>query len=155
ACCSSAPRRRRKRRLPTPLSSAAARTCTTPARPASSSSSPRKAWPKASAASPASPAAAPCRRCRGPACSSEGLTGMLNCKPEEVRTRVEGLLDEVKKLQGQLKKGAAGDLNSAGDTLLAQAADIGGAKVIVGEIPAAPKEQIRGQLDRLRQKAKS
>ncbi len=85
----------------------------------------------------------------------EELTGELNCKPEEVGARVEGLLDEVKKLQAQLKKGAAGDLNSAGDQLFAQAADVGGAKVIVGEVPAAPVEQIRTQLDRLRQKAKS
>jgi alanyl-tRNA synthetase len=84
----------------------------------------------------------------------EELTGKLNCKPEEVGARVEGLLDEVKKLQGQLKKGAAGDLNSAGDQLLAQATEVGGAKVIVGEVPGAPVEQIRTQLDRLRQKAK-
>ncbi|HEY7159129.1 MAG TPA: DHHA1 domain-containing protein, partial [Gemmataceae bacterium] len=33
--------------------------------------------------------------------------------------------------------------------------EAGGAKVIVGEMPAAPVEQIRQQLDRLREKAKS
>jgi alanyl-tRNA synthetase len=85
----------------------------------------------------------------------DSLGARLNCKPEEVAARVESLQEEVKKLQAQLKKGAAGDLNSAGDRLLAEAKDVGGAKVIVGEVPAAPVEQLRQQMDRLRQKAKS
>jgi alanyl-tRNA synthetase len=85
----------------------------------------------------------------------EGLCGRLNCKPEELLGRVEALQEEVKKLQGQLKKGAAGDLAGAGDRLLSEAADVGGAKVIVGEMPAAPEEQIGQQVDRLRQKAGS
>lgn len=85
----------------------------------------------------------------------EDLTGMLNCKADDVRQRVEGLVEEVKKLQAQLKKGASSDLNGAGDQLLAQAKEIGGVKVLVGELPAAPADQIRTQLDRLRQKAKS
>ncbi len=85
----------------------------------------------------------------------EDLCGRLNCKPEELAGRVEALQEEVKKLQGQLRKGTAGDLAGAGDRLLAQAADVGGAKIIVGEMPAAPVEQMRQQLDRLRQKAGS
>ena len=59
----------------------------------------------------------------------------------------------MKALLTQLKKGVAGDLNSAGDALFAAAKAVGGAKVIVGEVPAAGVEQIRTQLDRLRQKA--
>jgi alanyl-tRNA synthetase len=35
--------------------------------------------------------------------------------------------------------------------LLAAAVDIGGAKVIVGEMPAGPDEQIRAQIDRIKQ----
>jgi alanyl-tRNA synthetase len=85
----------------------------------------------------------------------EGLCARLNCKPEELDSRVEALQEEVKKLQTQLRKGAAGDLAASGDRLLAEAADVGGAKVIVGEMPAAPVEQMRQQLDRLRQKAGS
>src|SRR5262245_6925788 len=84
----------------------------------------------------------------------EEVAGALSCKPDEVGGRVSALLDEVKKLQSQLKKGAASDLNSAGDQLLAQAADVNGAKVVVGEVPAAAMEQMRTQMDRLRQKAK-
>jgi alanyl-tRNA synthetase len=85
----------------------------------------------------------------------DGLTRTLNCKPEEVASRVELLQAEIKKLESALKKGAASDLNSAGDSLLAGAATVGGAKVIVGEVPAAPSEQMRTQIDRLRQKAGS
>jgi alanyl-tRNA synthetase len=83
----------------------------------------------------------------------DGLAGTLNCKPDEVTARVEGLQEEIKKLKTDLRKGTAGDLNSAGDTLLSKAQEVGGAKLIVGEVPAAPVEQMRTQMDRLRQKA--
>jgi alanyl-tRNA synthetase len=83
------------------------------------------------------------------------LSARLTCKPDELAARVEALQEEVKKLQGQLKKGAAGDLAGAGDRLLAEAVEVGGAKVIIGEMPAAPVEQMRQQLDRLRHKAGS
>jgi alanyl-tRNA synthetase len=83
------------------------------------------------------------------------LTARLNCKADELSARVEALQEEVKKLQGQLKKGAAGDLAGAGDRLLASAAEANGARIIVGEVPAAPVDQLRAQADRLRQKAKS
>src|SRR5262249_56295605 len=47
------------------------------------------------------------------------------------------------------------ELQGTADKLLANAADVRGAKVIVGEVPAGPEEQIRQQVDRLRQKAGS
>src|SRR5207253_6896144 len=83
------------------------------------------------------------------------LSGRFNCRPEEVPGRVEALQEEVKKLQQQLKKGTAGDLQSAADRLLAGAIEVNGAKVIAGEMPAAPVEQLQQQADRLRQKAGS
>jgi alanyl-tRNA synthetase len=85
----------------------------------------------------------------------DDLTARFNCKPEDVPKRVEALQDEIKKLQAQLKKGVAGDINSAADKLLAAAAEVNGAKVIVGEMPPAPMDQMRAQVDRLRQKGKS
>jgi alanyl-tRNA synthetase len=85
----------------------------------------------------------------------DDLTGRLSCKPEELAGRLEALQDELKKAQAQLKKGAATDLAGAGDRLLASAVEVGGSKVIVGEVPAAPDDQLRQQLDRLRQKAGS
>ena len=83
------------------------------------------------------------------------LTGRFNCKPEDVPLRIDAMQDEIKKLQQQLKKGAAGDLLSAADKLLSQAATVNGATVIVGEMPAGPEEQMRNQIDRLKQKAGS
>ena len=83
------------------------------------------------------------------------LGGRLNCKPEDIAARVEVLQEEVKQLHTQLKKGAAHDLAGAADKLLDSASEIGGAKIIIGEMPAGPVEQMRAQVDRLRQKAKS
>jgi alanyl-tRNA synthetase len=83
------------------------------------------------------------------------LTGRFNCKPEELPARVAALQDEVKKLQQQLKKSAAVDLQSSADKLLASATDLNGAKLIIGEMPSGPDEAIRQQVDRLRQKAGS
>jgi alanyl-tRNA synthetase len=83
------------------------------------------------------------------------LSGRLNCKPEELPGRIEALQEEIKKLQAQLKKGTAGDLAGVADQLLAAATDVNGAKIVVGAMPAAPVEQMRQQLDRIRQKAKS
>jgi alanyl-tRNA synthetase len=83
------------------------------------------------------------------------LAGSFNCKPDDLPARIEALQQEVKKLNQQLKKGAASDLHSAGDRLLDGATEVGGVRVIVGELPAAPEEQIRQQVDRLRQKAAS
>src|SRR5450755_568600 len=85
----------------------------------------------------------------------DNLSARFNCKPDEVPARIESMQEELKKLQTQLKKGAAGDAASAADKLLAEAQDFGGVKLIVGEMPAAPTEQMRTQMDRLRQKAKS
>jgi alanyl-tRNA synthetase len=83
------------------------------------------------------------------------LTGRFRCQPEDLVARVQGLDEEIKKLQQQLKKGAAGDLQSAADKLLGGAVEVNGAKIVVGEMPAGPDEQMRQQLDRLRQKAGS
>jgi alanyl-tRNA synthetase len=83
------------------------------------------------------------------------LLDRFRCKPEDLLTRVDALDQEIKKLQQQLKKGSAGDLGTAADKLLADSVEVKGARVIVGEIPAGPEEQVRQQLDRLRQKAGS
>ncbi len=83
------------------------------------------------------------------------LAGSFRCKADELPARVAGLQEEMKKLQAQLKKGAAGDLASVGDRLLASALDVNGAKIVVGEVPAMPEDALRTQMDRLRQKAGS
>ncbi len=85
----------------------------------------------------------------------DDLLTRFNCKPEELPARIEALQDEVKKLQNQLKKGTSTDLAGAADKLFAAATKLGTAHVIVGEMPAAPIDAMRTQLDRLRQKAKT
>jgi alanyl-tRNA synthetase len=84
-----------------------------------------------------------------------GLTARLHCEPKDVASRVEALQEEIKKLQQQLRKGAAGDLTGAADRLFDSATQVNGARVIVGEMPAGPDDQMRNQVDRLRQKAGS
>ncbi|MFO0928325.1 MAG: alanine--tRNA ligase [Gemmataceae bacterium] len=83
------------------------------------------------------------------------LAEKFQCKPEELPARVDALQQQLDKLQAQLKKGAAADLTATTDKLFATAETVGAARVIVGEIPAVPLDQVRAQLDRLRQKAKS
>ena len=83
------------------------------------------------------------------------LAARLSCKPEDAVQRIEALQDEIKKLQQTLKKGVATDLAGGADKLLADASEVAGAKIIVGELPSGADEQIRQQLDRLRQKAGS
>src|SRR5205814_9904302 len=53
------------------------------------------------------------------------------------------------------RKGTADVLQGAADRLLADAVEVNGAKVVVGEMPAGPVEQMQQQADRLRQKAGS
>jgi alanyl-tRNA synthetase len=83
------------------------------------------------------------------------LTARFNCSLIELPKRVEVLQEQVKALQKQLQKGSTGDLNSAADKVLADAKDVKGAKLVVGEVPSGPIDVMRGQIDRLRQKAGS
>jgi alanyl-tRNA synthetase len=85
----------------------------------------------------------------------DDLSGRFNCKPEEVFSRIESLQEEVKKLQQQIKKGTAGDLQAAADKLFSSSVEVNGARIIAGEMPPGPIEQMQQQADRLRQKAGS
>lgn len=83
------------------------------------------------------------------------LLDRFRCTPADLPERIERLTDEVKRLQHQLKKGASADLAGTVDRLLDQAQNVGGVKVVVGELPAAPDEAVRTQVDRVKQKAGS
>ena len=85
----------------------------------------------------------------------EKLGQLLKATPDELETRVQKLIDENKKLKAQLKKGTGSDLKSVSQKLLDDALSAGSAKVIVGELPTASVELIRGQIDWLRQKTGS
>jgi alanyl-tRNA synthetase len=83
------------------------------------------------------------------------LAGRFHCQPADLPKRIEGLQEEVKKLQQQLKKGVSSDLTGTVDKMLAEAKDVNGVKIIIGELPAASDDAIRQQVDRLRSKAPS
>jgi alanyl-tRNA synthetase len=83
------------------------------------------------------------------------LTGRFQCKPTDLPARVEALQDEVKKLKAQIAKGQAADLTGVVDKLLADAPTVGGAKVVVGRLPGGTVDQVRVQIDRVRQSAGS
>jgi alanyl-tRNA synthetase len=85
----------------------------------------------------------------------DGMATQLKCRPDEVPARVEALVRELDKLRAQVRKGASSDLASVVDRLLEEAPTVGATRIIVGEVPAVPMEQLRQQVDRLRQKAKS
>ncbi|MEO2092071.1 MAG: DHHA1 domain-containing protein [Gemmataceae bacterium] len=85
----------------------------------------------------------------------DDLTARFQCKPEELPARVDALQDEVKKLKAQIAKGLAADLTGVVDKLLADAADVNGSKVVVGRLPGGTVDQVRTQIDRVRQKCPS
>src|SRR5262249_19532995 len=83
------------------------------------------------------------------------LSGEVNCPPGGGGARIGAVQGESKKRQQAHKEGTAGDLHGAADRLLAEAAEVNGAKVIAGVMPSAPQEQMLQAVDRLRQKAGS
>lgn len=83
------------------------------------------------------------------------LTAGFQCQVQELPTRVAALQDEVKKLKTQLAKNAAADLAGAVDKLLAEATVVNGTTIVIGQIPNAPNDTVRGQIDRIRQKVGS
>jgi alanyl-tRNA synthetase len=79
------------------------------------------------------------------------LTVRFQCRPEELPARIEALQEQVKKLDVQLKKGAAAGLAAEIDKLLAAAPTVGGAMLIVGRLPAGtPGDAVRDQIDRIK-----
>ena len=77
----------------------------------------------------------------------------LTCRLEDVPQRIEALVEELKKLKSGAGKAAVGDLQSAFDKLLDGASKVGDVLVLGGIVPAAPVDQLRAQMDRIRTKA--
>ena len=79
------------------------------------------------------------------------LAAKFQCPPGQLPARVQALQDEVKKLQAQVKKGQSGDVAGTVDKLLAEAVELNGTTVVVGELPGATVDLARAQIDRVRQ----
>ncbi len=77
----------------------------------------------------------------------------LSCQTQEIPARIEALQEELSRLHQHARTTATADLRSSADRLFSTAPSLDGVKVIVGEIPAAPAEQIRELIDRLRDQA--
>ncbi|MCS6987958.1 MAG: alanine--tRNA ligase [Chloroherpetonaceae bacterium] len=84
------------------------------------------------------------------------LKRMLNAQSEEeIPAKIEKLLDEKKALEKQLEKLRAEVAAAQLDSLLNQAAEIGGAKVLATEVRAASADELRLMGEALRGKIKS
>jgi alanyl-tRNA synthetase len=81
------------------------------------------------------------------------MSRTLKVPAEEVASRLETLLEENKKLKKQIQAGPAVDLTGATQQLLDQAIKLGSATVVIGELPAAPVDKLRTQIDWIRKKA--
>jgi len=71
--------------------------------------------------------------------------------PEELPERVESLAKEIRQLKKQAAAGPRADGPSV-EQLIAGAADVGGVKVVIAEVPGGPNE-LRQLIDQLRRKA--
>jgi alanyl-tRNA synthetase len=89
------------------------------------------------------------------AATLDGLAERFHSKREDVPALVDSLTDENKKLQQQLEQMTAALLQTVADGLFAAAEPVNGSRVIVGQLPGGAIEQVRQQVDRLRQKAGS
>ncbi len=77
---------------------------------------------------------------------------VLKVPAGEVDDRIEALLKEVRQLKKQLAAGAKG-VGVSAEGLLAEAAEVGGTKIIVAEVPDAGPPMMRQLIDQLRRKA--
>jgi alanyl-tRNA synthetase len=81
----------------------------------------------------------------------------LSVSPEDAPRRIAALQDEVRQLKKKLQSGGGGgaDPITAAGKLLDEATDVGGGKVVVGEIPLASEEQLRNAMDWLKTRTSS
>ncbi len=79
---------------------------------------------------------------------------LLNVAPLDAPSRVESMLADLKQMERQLaERKKAGPLSA--DDFLAQGEEIGGAKIVVAEIPGGNANLMRQLIDQIRQKATS
>jgi len=75
---------------------------------------------------------------------------------DQLKERVAWVLEDNRKLKMQLQSGpVAADLAGATQQLYEKAERIGEAVVVVGELPPAPAEKLRAQMDWLKKKSAS
>ncbi|MFQ5422452.1 MAG: alanine--tRNA ligase [Phycisphaerae bacterium] len=72
-----------------------------------------------------------------------------------LRARLSSLRDEIKRLHKKQTRAGAADIVARTDRLLAEAAEVGGCKIMCGAVGEAPVDQLRAASDSLRSRAGS
>jgi len=84
------------------------------------------------------------------------LCQALKVPVDQLADRINAILEDNKKLKKQLQAGPANvNLESVTQQLLEKAEKVGNATVVVGELPFAPVDKLRSQIDWLKKKAPS
>jgi len=84
-----------------------------------------------------------------------GVAGTLKVLPADVPSRVDGLIDQIKKLERELAAAKGKLASSQGDDLATQAIDINGVKVLAATLEGADANILRDTMDKLKDKLKS
>lgn len=84
-----------------------------------------------------------------------GVAGTLKVLPAEVPTRVNSLLDQVRRLEREIAAIKGKLASSQGDDLAAQAIEIAGVKVLATSLEGADANTLRETMDKLKDKLKS
>jgi alanyl-tRNA synthetase len=83
------------------------------------------------------------------------VAGLLKATPAEVPARVGAVLDQVRALEKELESLKSKLAASQGDSLMAQAVDIKGIKVLAATLQGADAKALRETMDKLKDKLKS
>lgn len=84
-----------------------------------------------------------------------GVAGTLKVLPTEVPTRVNTLLDQVRRLERELAATKGKLASSQGDDLATQAIEVAGIKVLTATLEGADANTLRETMDKLKDKLKS
>ena len=84
-----------------------------------------------------------------------GVAGTLKVQPGDVQARVYSILDQVRQLERELALLKSKQVAAQGDSLVSQAVDVKGAKVVAHALEGADATALRETLDKLRDKLKS
>ncbi len=84
-----------------------------------------------------------------------GVAGTLKVQPGDVQARVYSILDQVRQLERELALLKSKQVAAQGDTLVDQALDVKGVKVLAAALDNADVNALRSTMDKLRDKLKS
>ncbi len=84
-----------------------------------------------------------------------GVSALLKTQPDDLAERVVSILDNVRSLEKELARLKSKLAASQGDDLVAQAADVKGAKVLAATLEGADVATLRETMDKLKDKLKS